>query len=81
MREGGHYSRDCPNRADRKANASHGSAGSKNVNMTTLGTTEDGYSNLSTVLSVFQSTSWWFDTGANVHVCADISLFSSYQAV
>ena len=25
--------------------------------------------------------SWWFDTGANVHVCADISLFSSYQAV
>ena len=56
--EGGHYSRDCPNRADRKAKASHGSAGSKDVNMTTLGTTEDGYSNLSTVLSVFQSTSW-----------------------
>ena len=25
--------------------------------------------------------SWWFDTGANVYVCADISLFSSYQAV
>ena len=25
--------------------------------------------------------SWWFNTGANVHVCADISLFSSYQAV
>ena len=49
--------------------------------MTTLGTTEDGYSNLSIVLSVFQSTSWWFDTSANVHVCADISLFSSYQAV
>nr|CAH65753.1 OSIGBa0123D13.2 [Oryza sativa] len=26
-----------------------------------------------------QSTNWWVDTGANVHVCADISLFSSYQ--
>ena len=26
------------------------------------------------------STEWWMDTGANVHVCADISLFSSYQA-
>ena len=25
--------------------------------------------------------SWWFDTSANVHVCADISLFSSYQAI
>ena len=54
--EGGHFARDCPNRADHKAKASHGSAGSKDVNMTTLGTTEDGYSNLSTVLSVFQST-------------------------
>nr|CAE01581.2 OSJNBa0068L06.7 [Oryza sativa Japonica Group] len=28
---------------------------------------------------VNQSTNWWVDTGANVHVCADISLFSSYQ--
>jgi hypothetical protein len=28
---------------------------------------------------VFQSPSWWLDTGANIHVCADISLFSSYQ--
>ena len=49
--------------------------------MTTLGSTEDGYNNLSTVLSVFQSMSWWFDTGANIHVCANISLFSSYQVV
>ena len=51
--EGGHFARDYPNRADRKAKASHGSAGSKDVNMTTLGTTTDGYSSLSTVLSVF----------------------------
>uniref|UniRef100_A0A0A8ZI06 Retrovirus-related Pol polyprotein from transposon TNT 1-94-like beta-barrel domain-containing protein n=1 Tax=Arundo donax TaxID=35708 RepID=A0A0A8ZI06_ARUDO len=29
---------------------------------------------------MFQSTNnWWIDTGANVHVCADISIFSSYQ--
>jgi hypothetical protein len=28
---------------------------------------------------VFQSTTWWLDTGANVHVCSDASLFSSYQ--
>jgi hypothetical protein len=31
------------------------------------------------VLSVCQSLEWWADTGANIHVCADISLFSSYQ--
>ena len=39
-----------------------------------------GYGNLFTVFSVSQSTDWWIDTGANIHVCADISLFSSYQA-
>jgi len=49
--------------------------------MVTISNTGDGYGNLPTVLSVFQSTSWWLDTGANVHVCADISMFSSYQTV
>jgi hypothetical protein len=38
-----------------------------------------GYDNLSYVLSVFQSTTWWLNSGANVHVCSDASLFSSYQ--
>ena len=76
----GHFARDCPNHADYKAKANPGT-GSKDVNMTTLASTDDGYDNLSTVLSIFQSMCWWFDTGANVHVCANISLFSSYQAV
>jgi hypothetical protein len=39
-----------------------------------------GYVNLlPIVLSVFQFPKWWADTGANIHVCANISLFSSYQ--
>ena len=39
-----------------------------------------GYDNLlHTVLLVFHLPDWWVDTGANIHVCADISLFSSYQ--
>jgi hypothetical protein len=38
-----------------------------------------GYSNLlPTVLSVCHSPDWWIDTGVNIHVCADVSLFSSY---
>jgi hypothetical protein len=28
---------------------------------------------------VCQSPEWWTGTGANIHVCTDISLFSSYQ--
>ena len=39
-----------------------------------------GYGNyLPTVLLVCLSPDWWVDTGANIRVCADISLFSSYQ--
>jgi hypothetical protein len=31
------------------------------------------------VLLVCHSPEWWMDTGANIHVCVDASLFSSYQ--
>jgi hypothetical protein len=34
---------------------------------------------LTTILSVCHSPEWWIDTGTNIHVCANISLFSSYQ--
>jgi hypothetical protein len=30
---------------------------------------------------VFQSTTWWLEFGANVHVCSNASLFSSYQVI
>jgi hypothetical protein len=54
----------------------------KTTNMVVSETAEgtSGYGNLlPTVLSVCQSPEWLADTGANIHVCADISLFSSYQ--
>jgi hypothetical protein len=31
------------------------------------------------LLLVFQFITWWFNAGANAHVCSDASLFSSYQ--
>ena len=71
----GNLSKDCPEHTDHKGRKANGP---KDVNIVTIGNTEDGYGNLPTVLSVFHSTSWWLDTGANVHVCADISMFSSY---
>ena len=41
-----------------------------------------GYGNyLPSVFSVFQSNDWGIDTGANIHVCTDISMFSSVDAV
>jgi hypothetical protein len=68
-----HFSMDCPDHADRRGKKA------KSVNAVTASNT-DGYGNLFIVLSVFQSPCWWIDTGANVHVCADISMFTSYQA-
>ena len=65
-----HFASKCPK-----------SKGNKSANMviSEAGGTS-GYGNLlPTVLSVFSSTEWWIDTGANIHVCADASLFSSYQ--
>ena len=52
---------------------------SKSVNVTLSNNdAASGYGNLFTILLVCQSTDWWVDTGANIHVCADVSLFSSY---
>ena len=45
---------------------------------TDVGTTRYG-NLLPTILSVCHSPDWLVDTGANIHMCADISLFSSYQ--
>jgi hypothetical protein len=71
--ETGHFAKNCPDRAD-----CHGKQG--NVNTVIASNEEDkGYDNLPFIFSVFQSPSWWLDTGANVHVCSDINLFSSYQ--
>ena len=68
----GHWAKDCPDRKDKQKK-------SANMVISDAGGTS-GYGNyLPTVLSVCQSPEWWIDTGANIHVCADISLFSSYQ--
>jgi hypothetical protein len=68
-----HFAAKCPDRKDRKA--------PKTANMVVSeGGRTSGYGNfLPTILSVCSSPEWWIDTGANIHVCADISMFSSYQ--
>jgi hypothetical protein len=53
----------------------------KSANMITTDTEggTSGYGNhLPTVLSVCNLPRWWMDGGANIHICADVSLFASY---
>jgi hypothetical protein len=69
-----HWARECP---DRKFTRDKKSA---NVVTTKTGDGTSGYVNsLPFVLLVCNSPEWWMDNGANIHVCADVSMFSTYQ--
>src|SRR5438105_8213327 len=70
--DSGHWAKDCSDRKDK-----HKKSANVIVASTEGGTS--GYGNLPSVLSVCHIPDWWIDTGVNIHVCADISLFSSYQ--
>ena len=73
----GHFASECGECENRKWK------GNKKLANMVIGETAgiSRYGNiLPTVLSVCHSPEWWIDTDANIHVCADISLFSSYQA-
>jgi hypothetical protein len=72
----GHFAKQCIERKGKKNQQG------KN-NSATLVVTEakaTWYGNTYTVLTACQPIEWWIDTGANIHVCIDISLFSSYPA-
>jgi hypothetical protein len=75
-----HWARACP---DRKFKQEKKPGQEKKTTNMVVSETAEGtswYGNLlATVLSVCQSSYWWIDTGANIHVFADISLFSSYR--
>ena len=57
-------SKDCPNDKWKPKK--------KSANMIEA---DGGTSRYGTVLSVVHSPDWWVDTGANIHVCADIFCF------
>jgi hypothetical protein len=75
-----HWARDCP---DHKFKQEKKPVQEKKIaNMVTNETGEGtlGYGNyLPDILSVCHSPELWADTGANIHACADTSLFSFYQ--
>jgi hypothetical protein len=72
----GSNTRDCKNCKDKQQQVQKKST---NVVISDTEKGTSGYGNHTTVLLVCHLPNWWIDTGANIHVCADISLFSSYQ--
>ena len=73
-----HWAPKYPNRFEEREHEKSGK--SANVVIGDIDMKESGFRIFPTILSVFQSPDWLIDTGANVHVCADASMFSSYQA-
>jgi hypothetical protein len=71
-----HWAKKCPNHKGRTSQPEQKTA---NMVVSRFGDETSGYGNLPYVLSVFQSITWWLDSSANIHVCSDVSLFSSYQ--
>jgi hypothetical protein len=43
--------------------------------VTSVGGGTTGYDNLSSILSLFQSTIWWLDIDVNIYVCFDAYFF------
>jgi len=72
-----HWAPSCPNCYDKR----HPGKGAKtaNVFIGDIDMKDGGYGIFPTIHSVCHSPDWLIDTGANVHVCGDISMFSSYQ--
>jgi hypothetical protein len=71
-----HWAKKCPNHKQRKPQSEQKTS---NMVVSSSGGGTSGYGNLPYILSVFQSISWWLDSGVNVHVYSDALLFSSYQ--
>ena len=67
----------CPNRHELREQENSGKTANVVIGDTKM--KDSGYGIFPTILSVCHSPEWLIDTGANVHVCADAFMFSSYQ--
>jgi hypothetical protein len=68
--EPGHIARKCHQRKGKKG-------GQRTANVVVSEAGGSGYE--PEILLACQSTDWQLDTGANIHVCSDLNLFSTYR--
>ncbi|KAL2252641.1 UNVERIFIED_CONTAM: Retrovirus-related Pol polyprotein from transposon TNT 1-94 [Sesamum indicum] len=77
----GHWAKLCPNKKAKTGQAVVNMVVGGSSGASTSGAT-DGYVSVQPeLLTIYEPYDWLIDTGANVHVCADKSLFVSYQAI
>ncbi|KAL0326149.1 UNVERIFIED_CONTAM: Retrovirus-related Pol polyprotein from transposon TNT 1-94 [Sesamum radiatum] len=77
----GHWAKLCPNKKAKTGQAVVNMVVGGSSGASTLGATEGYVSIQPELLTIYEPCDWLIDTGANVHVCADKSLFVSYQAI
>ncbi|KAL0298331.1 UNVERIFIED_CONTAM: Retrovirus-related Pol polyprotein from transposon TNT 1-94 [Sesamum radiatum] len=77
----GHWAKFCPNKKAKAGQAVVNMVVGGSSGASTSGATEGYVSVQPELLTIYEPRDWLIDTGANVHVCADKSLFVSYQAI
>ncbi|KAL0290713.1 UNVERIFIED_CONTAM: Retrovirus-related Pol polyprotein from transposon TNT 1-94 [Sesamum angustifolium] len=77
----GHWAKLCPNKKAKTGQAVVNMVVGGSSSASTSGATEGYVSVQPELLTIYEPCDWLIDTGANVHVCADKSLFVSYQAI
>ena len=71
-----HWASACPDRKFKQEKKPAQEKKTANMVVSKIIEGTSAYGNLlPTILSVCRSPKWWGDTGANIHVCVDISLF------
>ncbi|KAL0300940.1 UNVERIFIED_CONTAM: Retrovirus-related Pol polyprotein from transposon TNT 1-94 [Sesamum radiatum] len=77
----GHWAKLCPNKKAKTGQTVVNMVVGGSSGASTSGATEGYVSVQPELLTIYEPCDWLIDTGANVHVCADKSLFVSYQTI
>ncbi|KAL0405659.1 UNVERIFIED_CONTAM: hypothetical protein Slati_3879800 [Sesamum latifolium] len=77
----GHWAKLCPNKKAKTGQATVNMVCGGSSGASILGATKGYVSVQPELLTIYEPFDWLIDIGANVHVCADKSLFVSYQAI